>query len=212
MTITLIHPSRGRPKQAYETMQNWLSKADTNPEYILSIDKSDNSTYIGGVRHDNRSAIDAINNAAKLAQGGLFIVCSDDFDCPNHWDTLLLAELEGKQDFLVKTYDGIQPTLITLPIMDRVYYERFGYVYHPDYLHMHADEELTIVGHMLGRVIKSDLIFPHNHYSTKRTRKDAINIKNDATFPQGERTLARRLINNFGIENPLIKYTDIKWR
>jgi hypothetical protein len=212
MTISIIHPSRGRPKQAYETMQNWLSKADTNPEYILSLDKSDNSAYMGGVRHDNSSAIDAINNAAKSAREGLFVVISDDFDCHAHWDTLLLAELEGKSDFLVKTYDGIQPTLITLPIMDRVYYERFGYVYHPDYVHMFADQDMTAAGMMLGKVIKSDMIFMHNHYSTKRTRKDAINIKNDATWAQGEHVFNKRLQSNFGIDNPVMSYTDIKWR
>src|ERR1051325_1576707 len=147
MKITVIHPSRGRPKEAFITACKWRDRADSEFEYILSIDNDDKSlqsyisifydygpTGLGHTNH-NKTAIEAINHAAKIATGDLLVVISDDFDCPEHWDTLLLTELAGKSDFCVKTDDGLQPTLITLPIMDRIYYERYGYVYHPSYLH-----------------------------------------------------------------------------
>lgn len=224
MRISLIHPSKGRHKLAFEAFQNWSKKADNwkNIEYILSVDTPDAGLYMQEfypfwhavrILHlPNNSAIEAINNAAQIATGDIFIVMSDDFDCPEHWDTLLLEALEGKSDFIVKTQDGLQPTLITLPILDKVYYNRFGYVYHPDYLHLHSDEEMTIVGHMLGRVITLPLLFPHNHYTTGKMQMDAINEKNNSTWAHGQRTLDRRALNNFGIENPLIRREDIKWK
>lgn len=219
--ISVIHPSRGRPEMALNTFIKWHSKADDRCfQYIISIDESDlsKSQYIETwnntclIVSDNKSAIEAINNAAKVATGDILIVVSDDFDCPEHWDTLLLAELAGKEDFLVKTDDGLQKTLVTLPIMDRKYYNRFGYIYHPDYGHMHADEEMTIVALMFGRYIKSDLVFPHHHYTTGAMQMDEINVKNNNTWAHGQATLDRRALNNFGIENPLIKREDIVWR
>lgn len=231
--ISIIHPSRSRAEQADYTAAQWFNKSDGKFEYILSIDETDpelpkykelfNTTFnnCGKIQRiypkrplisDNKSAIEAINNAAKIATGDLLIVVSDDFDCPEHWDTLLLDALNGKSDFIVKTQDGLQPTLITLPIMDRVYYNRFGYIYHPDYLHMHCDEEMTIVGHMLGKVINLDLLFSHNHYTTGKMAMDAINVKNNATWAHGQSTLDRRAKTNFGIENPLVKREEIQWR
>lgn len=214
MKITIIHPSRGRYKQASTTIRNWLSRAK-NPddiEYILSVDTDDCDGYYTECDNQpiyvhvnpNKTAIEAINVAAKEAKGDLLIVVSDDFDCPVHWDGDLLKALKGKTDFLVKTDDGCQPWIITLPILDRVYYDRFGYVYNPSYNHLFCDTEMSHVGALLGRTITLPIKFPHNHYTQRGGQlKDAINDKNDATWAQGEEVYLRNLKNNFGIENPL---------
>lgn len=224
MKISIIHPTRNRSHQAMITAERWRQNAANfaDIEYILSVDKDDISDYTWAKHpvygdskvlfNNNKSAIGAINKAAEIAKGDLFIVISDDFECEINWDHILLKALEGKEDFIVKTQDGLQKTLITLPIMDRTYYNRFGYIYHPEYLHMHCDEEMTIIGHMLGRVITLDLTFIHNHYSTGKTEIDAINEKNNATWAHGQRTLDRHALNNFGIKNPLVKREDIVWR
>lgn len=216
--LSIIHPSR-RPNEAIQTINRWVDRAKCKGciEYILSIDSNDpnKEAYkhpsVKIVENDNRSAIDAINNAAKICRGSILIVVSDDFDCPKYWDALLRESLNGKSDFIVKTQDGIQKTLITLPIMDRVYYERFGYVYHPDYKHMFCDQEMTAVGHLLGKVITLDLTFPHNHYTIGKSPKDDINRRNDMTWNQGSYVFAQRLRNNFGIDNPQINYNQIIW-
>lgn len=182
-------------------------------EYLFSMDTDDDTMPRGvaGLRNPNKTAIEAINVAARACKGDLIIVCSDDFSCEPHWDTLLLAELAGKSDFLVKTKDGIQKTLITMPVMDRTYYNRFGYIYEPSYLHLCCDVELTAVGLMLGRVIQSDLMFRHLHYSTGLTPMDEINVKNDATQAQGDAVLAEHLKRNFGIKSPVMQYSEIVW-
>lgn len=217
--ITLIHPSRSRPNQAFLTRLNWFHKADGEFEYILSIDIDDPEidhyqyNFPSNQRvliSSNKTAIEAINRAAAIAKGDILIVVSDDTDCPEHWDTSLLGELAGKKDFVVKCKDGIQPVLITMPVMDRVWYNRFGYIYHPDYLHMSCDVELTAVAMMLGRVLRSNLMFKHNHYSVVGG-KDAINEKNDLTYKQGDEVLATHRSEGFGIENPICTYESIDW-
>jgi hypothetical protein len=218
--ISIIHPSRSRPEMAFKTIQKWISSADNAVEYILSIDNDDFSydlNVLGGLpiqvlRRVNSNAVQAINRAAAVCTGDILIVVSDDTDTFEHWDTLLLKELEGKSDFCAKTDDGLQPTLITMPIMDRVYYERYGYVYEKSYVHLHCDEELTCVALMTGKYIKLDLKFPHDHYTTGRTLMDGLNARNNATWKQGQATLDAHAKNNFGIENPVMRREDIKWR
>lgn len=224
MKISVIFPSRGRAKQAYDTFWNWRGKSDLKNEieYIMSWDEDAcddyyrefffEDTIISICLRPNKTAIEAINNAVKIATGDIFVVISDDFDCPEHWDTLLLKALEGKSDFCAKTDDGLQPTLITMPIMDRVYYERYWYVYQPEYKHMFVDQELTAVALMTGRYIKLDLSFPHNHYSTGKTMKDGLNARNDTTWKQGEKLFNERLKTNFGIAEPVMQYSEIVWR
>ncbi len=210
MKISIIHPSRGRVKQAIKTRDKWLDKSASvsNIEYILStdIDDTDFIQYRDNfllTRHtinNNHSAIDAINNAAKIATGNLFIVISDDFDCPENWDKLLIDALVDKSDFIIKTDDGCQKWIITLPIMDRVYYNRFGYIYYPGYKHMFCDTEMTHVGDLLNRKITLPIKFQHNHYTQINGQpKDAINIKNDATWQQGEDLYVSRVNENFGL-------------
>ncbi len=222
--ITVIHASRGRSKQAFETAKKWVDSSSYWFEYILSLDSDDieleeykrlfgrdESHYTLLIDDNKQSAIEAINWAAQKATGDILVVISDDFECPENWDIEIMKELSGKSDFVLKTKDGIQKTLVTLPIMDRVYYDRYGYVYHPDYRHMGADVELTAVAIMTGKLLHSDLVFPHLHYTTGITEKDAINEKNDLTYEHGDEVLQRHKVNNFEIEKPVCSYESIVW-
>lgn len=233
MRISIIHPSRSRPQQAAATAKKWLSSAKDldSIQYILSIDLDDASQkdyqslftldvlkeskyaprHMVCERNNNQSAIQAINQAATVASGDLLIVVSDDFDCPYHWDEALRTALAGKSDYIVKTDDGLQPWIITLPIMDRVYYERFGYVYNPIYRHMWSDTEMTAVGHMLDKIIRLPITFPHNHYTTGRTPKDEVNVKADSSMAGGRQIFMERLKYNFGIENPVKPLPNYQW-
>jgi glycosyltransferase involved in cell wall biosynthesis len=214
--ISLIHPSRGRPEKAFETALKWISTAGVPVEYILSIDSDDTLIYEyqkkfltkNKVIHSNRSAVDAINNAAKISTGNIIIVMSDDFDCPDEWGIKLVNATEGKKDWIAKTPDGVQKWIITLPIMDRLYYDRFGYVYNPNYLHMFCDTEMTCVADLLDRKIHLNIPFIHNHYSTGKSKKDEINERADKTWSQGENVFINRARENFGIKNPVGKIQD----
>lgn len=226
MMISVIHPSRSRPDMAYQTFLEWMANCDipNNIEYIISIDETDpqidryytlfqNSNAVIW-NNNNKSAIEAINNGAEITSYDLLVVVSDDFSSFYGWDTALTRALSDKSNFIVKTKDGMQPTIITLPIMDRVYYERFGYIYYPKYKHLFCDTEMTAVAEMTGRVIKLPLMFRHNHYLTGAMKKDAVNEKNDATWNQGETLFNERKAVNFGLsDSEIVKpFDQIKWR
>lgn len=216
--ISLLHPSWKRPALARKCYDEWMGKAD-NPkdiEYILCLSEKDakkneyfqsfNLNAPSGelipisvhVMADN-GLVKQANYASEKSHGNLLIAISDDFVCPDHWDTILLTALEGKSDYVVKTQDGLQPFIMTLPMMDRAFYNRLGYIYHPDYNHMYGDEELAMVGKMLNRTIVLPDYFRHEHYSTGKNPKDEVNAKNDSFMMIDKETYLRRKAANFDV-------------
>jgi len=205
---------------AADTAMKWLSSAKNpnNIEYVLSLDSDeDGDAYdnafgllmngaVKNIVFPNQNAVQAFNAGAAHSTGNLLVCIGDDFNQPPfHWDEALLTQLEGKEDYIVKTGDKCskvsysQPWIITLPIMDRKYYERFGYVYYPEYQHMFCDTELTHVADLLDRKITLDIKFPHNHYSLMKTAPDEISRKADKTWAQGEALYLKRISENFGL-------------
>lgn len=205
-------PSRGRPKKSLGTYYKWGPMVST--QFILSLDQDDpkldeylniypddfklhktpdddwcKTEYPGIILvNKNRSAVDAINNAARIAFGKILLVVSDDTEPIDNWYTHLYSD---KTDWILKTKDGIQDYIITMPVMDRAYYNRTGYIYHPDFQHLFCDTYMTCVADITGRKITSNLMFKHNHYSVNGTQPDELHKRNDATWKQGEETFIR---------------------
>lgn len=220
--ISILHPSRQRPEQAFKTFKHWMSLAQ-NPndiEYILSIDESDPdmfkycdlfTDFVKNLNNTvlispNKSAIEAVNSAAKASKGDILITISDDFRAHKRWDTNIIRIAGNRTDWVMKTQDKTQPWIITLPIMDRAFYNRFGYVYYPGYKHLFPDTELTTVGDYLKRTINAKiLLFEHQHYSTGKSTKDAVSEKADSTWMQGETLYLERYKKNFDLKPEEIK-------
>lgn len=221
--ITIIHPSRNRPVHAYKTIDMWLGNAKNpdNIEYIMVVDDDDallrlypealTGKYEGKVKvlvqnkkrkwyqkKPTLNAITAINSAASIALGNLMVVVSDDFVCPKQWDEQLLFYTEGMKDMVVKTIDGSgNDWLCTLPIVDKTWYKRFGYIYNPNYRHLFSDCELSSVAEMLGKLIKLPILFEHKHPMFGHGQEDQVNVKNNKTWEQGEKVYLERLAKNF---------------
>lgn len=210
--ISLLHPSRCRPLKSYETTRKWLASAGIDDvEVIVSIDEDEPmlqgylDKYQGREKirlivNDNKTSVQAINQAAKVASGDIMIVASDDTDCPENWAHLILMATEGKSDFVLKTFDGAQTWIVTMPVLDRVYYNRFGYVYYPEYQHQFCDTEFTHVADVTKKIIwRNDILFRHLHYSVLKEQKDDVYRKNDNTWHEGERLYLKRFKECFGL-------------
>ena len=54
--------------------------------------------------------------------------------------------------------------ILSLPVIGKAYYDRFGYIYHPSYQSLFCDEEAIMVARSLGKLYSSDIeIVKHNH-------------------------------------------------
>lgn len=211
--VTIIHPSRGRPHKSLATICKWIARAGTAVEVVISLDDNDieleqykhqyawRASGITMVVSPNKSTVEAINNAMAIATGDIFIIVSDDTDCPLNWAVKLEAYTKGMRDFVMKTWDGIQKNMITMPIFDRAYYNRFGYVYNPAYEHLFADAEFSDVAYKLKRVVrKMGFKFPHNQYAhIPGGRPDEVHLKNERTYATGKALYLSRKKINFGL-------------
>jgi hypothetical protein len=178
-----------------------LYRAKYSPQGFMGpIGSADRIVHYKLIESNNRSAIDAVNAAAANCNGDIMIVVSDDTSCPYNWDQHILDATKDRNDFVLRVNDEIQRWIITMPVIDRAYYNRFGYVYHPDYQHMFVDTAFTHVADCLGRIIdRKDLHFPHMHYSVRKTQKDSINERADATWKQGEELYLKHFRESFGL-------------
>lgn len=206
--ISLIHPSRSRPEQALHTLQSWHENMSLEipVEYIMSLDNDD--PLLGEymefpcdtiVVANNNNLVQASNQGAKICQGNIIVLVSDDFKCFKNWDKVISDALKGKSGVL-KTWDGVQRWIVTLPIMTRDYYESQGYFYHPEGAHMFVDTFMTHKADLEKKlIIRKDIVFIHDHYSKGSTKKDAVNIKADSTWESGEQFYLRHCRNKFGM-------------
>jgi glycosyltransferase involved in cell wall biosynthesis len=214
MIISLLHPSRGRAHKAKETFDRWMQKSSgtTTIEHVISVDADDEpekyyqlfkKTSLINVGR-NRNLVDATNRGAVSTSGDIIVLLSDDFDCPRGWDLLIIAAFKQYKDYgiVLKTYDGTHGWIVTLPIMNRAYYQLQGYFYYPEYEHMFCDTDMTHKAELEGRlIVRNDLEFHHLHYSTGSAEKDKTNEKADATWAQGRKTYLKRVHNKFGLRD-----------
>jgi hypothetical protein len=212
--FSIIHPSLGRPDKAVETAEIWLSSAKRgyDIQYIVSLNSTDvaRSQYITKfsaiprvtiVTSDATNMVAASNVAAKEATGEIMILVSDDMFPMWHWDELLMAELDPEQAQVLQVHDGIRSDIVTLPIMTRAAYKKLGYMYHPSYLSMYADNDLAETAKVHGMYKVSQLQFDHQHYTIGKAPIDETYRKENSkvSFEYGQRTFEWRKRHGFPI-------------
>lgn len=227
MKISLLHPSRGRPEKSLNTAIDWVEKAGTKVELIVSLDNSDPSckryeksymnfhllqeydrchNYDGhkDIYNDNTCVVEATNHAAKEAKGDILIYLSDDFKCPDNWGQLILKEFENEnRPLLIKVDDCLQKfevPVLTIPIMNRALYERLGYFWHPSYKSMFVDEDLYWTARKLGALkFSPHLKFPHEHPANGKAPDDETYRASAKNWNQGKDMFAKRKAQGFTV-------------
>ena len=209
----LLHPSRGRLERAAQAIEEWTARRSGAHavEHILSVDTDDDvagyrrladATGVQLVVNANRSIVDAVNAAARASTGDVLIVVSDDFGCPDGWDRALAQVLGDRRDMAVLVHDGIDGRIMTLPILGRALYETLGYVYHPAYVSMFCDDDLTQTAAAMGKLVDArQLVFPHRHYTVGSSALDATYARqnSNAAWWHGWRVWEKRRANGFGL-------------
>lgn len=141
------------------------------------------------------SKVHAINRGMAGWSGDIVVNMSDDmrfikqgFD----WD--IIQAFQGDLDQFIHFPDGhINKALPTMSIMGRSYYERFNYIYHPDYKSLWCDNEAMDVAQQLGRYKYIDLqIFSHEHPAWTGEPADALLMHTESFFEVDQETYRRR--------------------
>jgi hypothetical protein len=120
---------------------------------------------------DDTDKISAINDHIDERDFDIVVCASDDM-VPKAWgwdNEIAIAmnqhfpDLDGCVHFNDGNTDG---QLITFSILGKRLYERFGYIYHPDYKSLYCDDEFTQEVRRMGKEKYIDkVIISHEHWS-----------------------------------------------
>ncbi len=217
MKILVKFPTRSRPQQFLKVLNLLHEKAtDKDITYLVSWDKDDPTmngsviaqavdiTDIISVPGTSHSKIHACNrDMDKVINWDIVVLISDDM-IPQieGWDEAIrqaMTKYHPDTDGCLWFNDGYQDRICTLCIIGRKYYDRFGYIYHPDYHSLFCDNEFTEVARGLDKLTYfTTVLFSHEHFANNpRVKRDALYDRNEALFNIDKQTYERRKAEGF---------------
>lgn len=136
-------------------------------------------------------------NAAAAATTGKVIICvADDFRPCEGWDEKMFTLKTGwtDEDWVIHTEDGYVHNICVLSILTRKRYDRFGYVFYPQYESLFSDTEFTEVAYKEGRVIDAKhILMEHLHPDCEKRARDSF----DAVHASRERWRMGEMLFNY---------------
>jgi len=208
----LIHynfATRNRPQKMAEAIGTIIDlSADKNYTIGLTIDDDDlitlNSYQLANILQSDQikvnpgrssSKVHAINRGMAGWSGDIVMNMSDDMRFIKWgFDGDIIQAFQGERDQFIHFPDGrVNQVLPTMSIMGRNYYERFNYIYHPDYKSLWCDNEAMDVAQQLGRYKYIDLqIFSHEHPAWTGEPADALLMHTESFFGIDQETYRKR--------------------
>lgn len=210
--------SRSRPKKFFDTLDNITNLARHDRYLILCKFDIDDISMNTRDTHDkletyqriltslgrSSSKICAINRDIELVKNwDILVNVSDDivFTKPG-FDLDIIEAFNGDYNLAVHFPDGyVGEAQITMAMIGKELYDRFGYVYHPDYKSLWCDNEMLAVYKQLGVYGYIDKhIFKHEHpANTAAAENDDQYRFTESFYAEDYTTFERRRILNFGL-------------
>lgn len=218
LKILVKFPTRSRPIKFLSALHAAHSKAKDNESinYLVSYDFSDGTMsesvknrareYLNVrlVSGHSRNKIHACNRDIDQAgEWDIVLLLSDDMICETvGWDEVLRKEFSKTLDLCIHHSDGYAgERLQTMVIFGRKYYDRFGYLYHPSFISLWADNFQMEVAQKLKRYkYFSQILFRHEHYvNNPRTLKDKQYIYTEKFYNIDQKTYNELKQSNYGL-------------
>ena len=225
MKFLYVFASRSRPDKFIAGIENiYINSRNKDFTIIASLDTDDttmnNERIIEKMKlYDklypvwgtSKNKITAINRAMCVSpEYDVLINFSDDMVfIANGYDITIEEDISRwfpEGDCLLHYPDQNQgENCMTMSIMDKKYYERFGYIYYPGYESLECDVEAMEVGKLLGRYkFINKRIFNHYHPSFGQTPYDNQYDRTEGRYDRGIRdrdgaTIKIRRQNKFGL-------------
>jgi hypothetical protein len=220
MKLLIKFPTRGRKDKFFSTLDKYYEycKNIDNMDFLISLDEDDNEM-------NNTEVLKKLSNykntkvVVGLSKSKIDAVNRDLNDYNKHWDVVLLASddmiptVKGYDDIIRDNMmfnypdtdgilffnDGFQGNkLNTLCILGKKYYERFNYIYHPDYKSCWSDNEFMVVGDKLKKQSYIDIIIiRHEHPDWGYGNIDYVHNNNVKDWHHDNNVYKIRESNNF---------------
>ncbi len=226
MRILFKYATRSRPQLFHRGMKSIINNCQSdNYTILVSYDKDDetmssvrdahypNTVLVEGT---SKNKIDAINRDIEMIDDwDILVNMSDDmlftkkgFDevIRNNFALDLSMECgvsyraRYNLDQCLHFPDGNRNDLITMSVMGREYYNRFNYIYHPDYKSLYCDNEQTDVSMVLGKYkyVEEDIVH-HLHPAYGKAKLDTQYVHTESLGGEDKITYERRRENHFDL-------------
>lgn len=178
--LLLKYPTRGRPEIFRRVLSDYISKLSGkhNVKFIISMDTNDDSCNNDMMRNflndtklkvnleyyygNSKNKIDACNRDIPNDGWKVSILISDDMEPQiQGFDRIILEDMNNHFPDL----DGVlnyncgghaYPVVMVMSVVGNVYYKRFNFIYHPDYVSLFCDEEQTAIARLLNKIVDID--------------------------------------------------------
>lgn len=204
MMILVKFPTRARPDKFMMTLGGYIHNASNlnDIKFLITVDENDytmNKSFCQKILSMysfanieiatamSSSKVHAINrDLNRVGIWHILVLASDDMVCQQKgWDDILRAEMATEfpdTDGVLWHNDGyLKKVLNTMCIMGRRYFDRFNYIYHPEYSSLWCDNEYMEVAEQLGKQkYFEQILFKHEHPSNNH------NIQSDQQYKTTE--------------------------
>ena len=226
-SLLIKFPTRSRPEKFTKVLQNYINNlSGTIPvRFVITMDNDDETmntpemrAWLDGlidrgvdlVYHygDSKSKVEAVNADLEDEKADVLLLASDDM-IPQMfgYDAIVMQSMEEawpEYDGAIKFNDGIrQDHLMTLCVMGWKLYERFGYIYHPDYKFLYCDTEQTNVCIALEKYAVSPMcIIRHEWLPGDHPEADDLHKMHESreSYERDFKVYEERAKNNFYVE------------
>lgn len=220
MKILYNFASRSRPAKFLKCLEN-IETLSTSDNYLIIVKADLNDPSMNN--HIVKSKSDKFKNV-KFAWGlSANKVSAINRDIPaTGWD--IIVNMSDDVRFTVKGFDDIiredyepdmflhypepfadgqcrmleKPPISIVSIMDIIYFQRFGYIYHPSYFSLCGDDEATEVARRLKRhKWLNHEIYSHDHPQAGKSIMDQQYRKTESFYHIDKKNYHRRMSKGF---------------
>jgi len=210
MKLLIKFPSRQRPDKCLEVLKKYIDFADSKNTIIVSVDEDDPTLpqYIEKLKDldiilkvgNSRTKIQAINcDIPDPSEFDILLLASDDMiPIQRGYDTIIRDKMQQyfpDTDGVLFFNDGtVNYILNTLVCCGSKYYQRFNYIYYPEYKSFFCDNEFMDTANSLGRqVYFPNPIIKHEHpVYNKKIKSDTLYITNKKYWKHDEELYKNR--------------------
>jgi len=219
MKLLIKFPTRGRKQKFFEVFNQYQNLCEDldNTYFLVTLDNDDEDMKLSEVEEmlntfknvkviygDSTSKIHAVNRDIEMINDwDIFLLASDDMiPKVKGYDNIIrnkMKEFYPNTDGILWFNDGHQENrLNTLCILGKKYYDRFGYIYYPEYKSVWCDNEFMMVGDLLGKQTYFDeVIIEHEHPDWGYGKRDTIHRTNSENESHDRNLFTTRKNNNF---------------
>lgn len=185
-------PSRNRPEKFKTRLNEYIGACSGKHQvrFVISMDEDDETMNTDDIKKfldelksnqgvdlvyhygDSKTKIEACNADMDGETFDVLLLISDDMvlQQTNYDDIIYEAFQETFPDYSggIKFSDGLRrDVLMTLPIIGRKIYEKWGYIYNPEYTSIYCDTEQTEVLYRMKKFAVSDMCLAKHEWTSE---------------------------------------------